>query len=162
MNIHITCSTDANYMQHCMAMLGPGLANKQNHNINIHLLHHLLPKSCQDVLVEMCNRYHQDIKFYDVDESRIGSVHITHSDLSIATYYRLLLPTLLDKAIDRVLYLDCDVIVLKDISELFKVNLDGFGVAAVKDSCLILIRIECLLVWDLIVVTFVLGSCLSI
>lgn len=42
---------------------------------------------------------------------------------------------LLDETIDRILYLDCDVIVLQDISELFKVNLDGFGVAAVKDSC---------------------------
>lgn len=135
MNIHITCSTDVNYMQHCMAMLCSVLENNQKHDITIHLLHHLLPQSCQEALVEMCNRYDQEIMFYDVDVSKIGSVHITHPDLSIATYYRLLLPSLLDESIDRILYLDCDVIVLKDISELFQVNLDGFGVAAVKDSC---------------------------
>ncbi len=135
MNIHITCSTDVNYMQHCMAMLCSVLENNQEHDITIHLLHHLLPKSCQDVLVEMCDRYHQDIQFYDVDEDKLGPVHINHPALSIATYYRLLLPTLLDESIERILYLDCDVIVLKDISELFNVNLDDFGVAAVKDSC---------------------------
>lgn len=135
MNIHITCSTDVNYMQHCMAMLCSVLDNNQKHDITIHLLHHLLPKSCQDALVDMCDRYHQDIKFYDIDESKLGSVNIIHQDLSIATYYRLLLPMILDESIDRILYLDCDVIVLKDISELFQVNLDGFGVAAVKDSC---------------------------
>ncbi len=115
-------------------MLCSVLENNQKHDITIHLLHHLLPKSCQDVLIEMCNRYHQEIKFYDIDEGRLGPVNIVHPDLSIATYYRLLLPTLLDESIDRILYLDCDVIVLKDISELFSLNLDGFGVAAVKDS----------------------------
>lgn len=134
MNIHITCSTDVNYMQHCMAMLCSVLENNRRHNITIHLLHHLLPKQNQDFFVEMCERYHQTILFYDVDESKLGTVHFSHPDLSIATYYRLLLPVLLDKSIDRILYLDCDVIVLQDISELFEVNLDGYGVAAVKDS----------------------------
>ncbi len=135
MNLHITCSTDINYLQHCMAMLCSVLENNIKHNITIHLLHHQLPKNSQSLLIEMCNKYNQIILFYDVDENKLSSVHFTHPDLSIATYYRLLLPSLLDKTIDRILYLDCDVIVLKDISELFKVNLDGFGVAAVKDSC---------------------------
>lgn len=134
MNIHITCSTDVNYMQHCMAMLCSVLENNQEHDITIHLLHHLLPKSCREALVEMCDRYHQKIKFYDVDESKLKFVSIIHKDLSIATYYRLLLPTLIDETIDRILYLDCDVIVLKDISELFTVNMDDFGIAAVEDS----------------------------
>ena len=78
MNIHITCSTDVNYMQHCMAMLCSVLENNKKHNITIHLLHHLLPKSCQDILEEMCNCYHQNIKFYNVDESKLSNVKYCH------------------------------------------------------------------------------------
>ena len=134
MKLHITCSTDVNYLQHCTAMLCSVLENNKEHDITIHLLHHLLPQHCQCFLHEMCCRYRQEIIFYDVDESRLDRVHFKHQDLSIATYYRLLLPTLLDKTIDRVLYLDCDVIVLQDISELFKIDLSNYGVAAIKDS----------------------------
>lgn len=55
------------------------------------------------------------------------------SPVTIAAYYRLLLPSLLDDTIKRVLYLDCDVIVLKDVKDLFFLNLEGYGVAAVRD-----------------------------
>lgn len=134
MNLHITCSTDVNYLQHCIAMLCSVLENNKKHNITIHLLHHLLPQYCQCFLYEMCCRYRQKIIFYDVDESSLSRVHFKHQDLSIATYYRLLLPSLLDNSIDKILYLDCDVIVLQDISELFKIDISNYGVAAVKDS----------------------------
>lgn len=134
MNLHITCSTDTNYLQHCTAMLCSVLENNTRHQITIHLLHCQLPKHSQRFLAEMCNRYNQKILFYNVDERELNSVHFTHKDLSIATYYRLLLPSLLDKSIDKILYLDCDVIVLQDISELFKIDISNYGIAAIKDS----------------------------
>ena len=62
---------------------------------------------------------------------------------SIATYFRMLLPTLLPKEIRRILYLDCDVIILQDISELYKsgnfkqnIQLDDFSKVAKSLSVL--------------------------
>ncbi|WP_455541350.1 glycosyltransferase family 8 protein [Prevotella fusca] len=132
---HITCSTDDNYVQHCMAMLCSVLENNREHNVFIHLLHHSLSESSQQLISEMAKRYEAEICFYDIDIDQLSGFSIAdyHPNLSIATYFRFFLPSLLDKSIKRVLYLDCDVIVLRDVSELFHIDLDGYGVAAVKD-----------------------------
>jgi lipopolysaccharide biosynthesis glycosyltransferase len=57
-----------------------------------------------------------------------ASTHTTH-----ATYYRISLPELLSGT-SRVLYLDCDIVVDGDVSELFDTDLDGMTVAAVRES----------------------------
>lgn len=133
MIFHITCSTDDNYLQHCMAMLCSVFENN-SHTIFVHLLHHGLSQEAQKKLIDLSTKYHNKILFYNVDVSDFSQVEIKHTDLSIATFFRLLLPSVLDESIDKILYLDCDVIVLKDITELFSLELDGYGVAAVKDA----------------------------
>jgi lipopolysaccharide biosynthesis glycosyltransferase len=54
------------------------------------------------------------------------------SHLTAATLLRLLLPLVL-KDIDRVVYLDCDLIVLNDIATLYDTDLSGFPLAACLD-----------------------------
>lgn len=135
MRLDITCSTDNNYVQHCMAMLCSVFENNKGHNIKVHLLHTSLSANGQSILSSMSKRYNNEIIFYEIDDRELACVSIAdnHPDLSIATYYRFFIASLLPKDIDKVLYLDCDVIVLQDISELFSLDLDGYGVAAVKD-----------------------------
>lgn len=135
MNIDLTCSTDDNYIQHCMAMLCSVFENNSKHKITVHVLHHDLSIKAQDFIRSLAGRYNNNVKFYDIDENEIGNVSLSenHPDLSVATYYRILLPSLLPENISRVLYLDCDVIVLRDISVLYNLNLENYGVAAVKD-----------------------------
>jgi lipopolysaccharide biosynthesis glycosyltransferase len=54
------------------------------------------------------------------------------SHLTAATLLRLLLPSVLND-IDRVVYLDCDLIVLNDIATLYDTDLSGFPLAACLD-----------------------------
>jgi lipopolysaccharide biosynthesis glycosyltransferase len=54
------------------------------------------------------------------------------SHLTAATLLRLLLPSVL-KDIDRVVYLDCDLVVLNDIATLYDTDLLGFPLAACLD-----------------------------
>ena len=56
----------------------------------------------------------------------------THAYINIATYYRLKLASLLPD-VSKIIYLDCDIIVNSDISELFDVNMDECLVAGVRD-----------------------------
>ena len=136
MRIDITCSTDDNYVQHCMAMLCSVYHNNSEYEVHTHLLHNGLSDSSIVLFQELNNKYDNFIHFYSIDEDLIKEAKLKKdSPVTIATYYRLLLPDLLDKSISRVLYLDCDVIVCKDISELFsEVEMADYGVAAVKDS----------------------------
>ena len=53
------------------------------------------------------------------------------SHLHYATFFRYCIPELVEE--DRVLYLDCDMIVTKSLSDLFEVDLDGCGLGSVED-----------------------------
>lgn len=137
MHLDISCSTDDNYIQHCSAMLCSVFENNREHEITVHLLHHGLSLDSQSFLVELARRYGNTMLFYDIDMEKLGNLFIDkhwHPTLSIASYYRLLLPSLLETQIDKVLYLDCDIIVLGDVSPLFSLDLAGYGVAAVEDT----------------------------
>jgi len=55
--------------------------------------------------------------------------------ISYVTYFRLLLPELLI-SYDKCLYLDVDMIITEDLTELFATDLDGFYLGAVKHPLL--------------------------
>jgi lipopolysaccharide biosynthesis glycosyltransferase len=65
-------------------------------------------------------------------ENRFCNVAIWPSHLTSASLLRLRLPSVL-KDIDRVVYLDCDLVVLKDITTLYDTDLLGFPLAACLD-----------------------------
>lgn len=137
---HVTCSTDDNYLQHCMAMLCSLFENNREHEFCVHMLVSSLSQEGRTLISDLGTRYHNQIVFYDIDDSMVEGVKMNTGArfngkqmYSIATYYRIFLPSLLPETIDRILYLDCDIIVLSDVKELYDLYLDGYGLAAVKD-----------------------------
>lgn len=140
MTYHLTCSTDDNYVQHCMAMLCSLFENNKKHRFAVHLLVDSLSKESRTLISQLGERYQSDIIFHDIDGKLLENIQLNDIQFngkkmySIATYYRMFLPSLLPTDIDRILYLDCDIIVLRDVSELYNLNMDKYGVAAVKDS----------------------------
>ncbi len=55
-----------------------------------------------------------------------------HGYLSEATYHRFLLPEVLPRDCERVLYLDCDLVVCRPVEELWATDLNGASTAAVQ------------------------------
>ena len=53
--------------------------------------------------------------------------------LTAVTYYRLVLPTLLPEGQRRAIYLDCDVIVHRDLAELWSMKMNDMPIAAAPD-----------------------------
>lgn len=64
-------------------------------------------------------------------ESMLGLEGARH--LSPAAYLRLFIPALVPAEITRVLYLDCDILVRGNLADLWRVNLEGKPVGAVRD-----------------------------
>ena len=56
----------------------------------------------------------------------------TNFHFSKEMFYRILIPTILPQY-DRVIYLDCDIVVLGDISEFYNIDLEGNIIAAGND-----------------------------
>jgi lipopolysaccharide biosynthesis glycosyltransferase len=61
----------------------------------------------------------------------------TSGHLSLSTYYRLFLPELLPIALEKVIYLDCDLIVLADLLPLWQLDIAPYYLLAAQDSGII-------------------------
>lgn len=135
MKFDVTINTDDNYIQHCMAMLCSLYENNQKHNIVLHVLKKELSEENVKLITDLTHRYENSVIFYSVDESKLVGVQFRKNrPLSMAAYYRLLLSSTIKTDIDKVLYLDCDIIILRDISEIFQIEINKYALAATLDQ----------------------------
>ena len=121
----------------------PGLycavASALNHvswktSVNLWVLDGGISQASKDRLERLVDRFGNQVrlKFVPVDESVFRAATLGPGE-SHMTYCRIFLPHLLN--VPRVIYLDCDVLVFRDLSELFNLDLSpGKFLAAVPDS----------------------------
>ena len=134
MECNVTINTDDNYLQHTMAMLCSLFENNKGHNIIVHVMQKELSENSRANIRNLAEHYNQTAVFYNVDESKLEGVQFRKNrPLSKAAYYRLLLSSTLPSNIDKILYLDCDMIILRDISEIFRLDIGCYALAACID-----------------------------
>lgn len=132
---HVTCNTDNNYAQHCCAMLCSLFETNKDLRFVVHILTNELNNDIKTSLEELAKRYNNELKFYIVDETQLeGLQYREKRPLTKAAYYRILLPSIIPSDIDKILYLDCDMIVLQSVEELFDIDIDEYALAATTDS----------------------------
>ena len=93
-----------------------------------------ISQTSKDTLSRLIHRVRESVRleFVTVDPSVFGNATLGPG-LSHMTYCRILLPLLLD--VPRLIYLDCDLLVFRDLSELFDFELSPSKIlAAVPDS----------------------------
>jgi lipopolysaccharide biosynthesis glycosyltransferase len=73
------------------------------------------------------------ILFYEVDVSLFPSFPRVGGGITRAAYYRLMMSEILSPKVEKVLYLDGDIIVRHSLSDLYYTDLDCYAVAAVTD-----------------------------
>ena len=103
-------------------------------SVNLWVLDGGISQASKDRLERLVDRFgnHVCLEFVPVDESVFRGATLGPGE-SHMTYCRILLPHLLD--VPRLIYLDCDVLVFCDLSQLFDIELSpGKVLAAVPDS----------------------------
>jgi lipopolysaccharide biosynthesis glycosyltransferase len=81
----------------------------------------------------LSNIYHVPIVLYFLDDEELHNLYST-SDISITAYYRLLMPYVLyNLKIQKVLYLDVDILCIDRIVDLFSINLYSYVAYVIKD-----------------------------
>ena len=136
--IYILCATDDNYAPYCGIMLTSLFVNNKDCQFVVYVF---VDGSLTEENVERYKRlgtkYGNDIKLKFVDESLVKRFPLNKRvAITLPTYYRLLAADLLPDMIHRVIYLDCDALVVGDIKPLWNVNIDGIALAGVMDCAL--------------------------
>lgn len=83
--------------------------------------------------VEMSGHGRVDVEWITVDAGALAAAR-TDARLPPSSLYRLLMADVLPADVDRVIYLDCDLVVRHDLGPLWSQSLDGAPVAAVRDA----------------------------
>lgn len=139
-SMDIVCSTDSCYVMQTGIMLTSLFDNNREADIRVHVLHNGIDSNSIMQIERIAYDYGQKITFYLVDETLFSAFPIgrdgqnTHVGTSYATYYRLFLSVLLPKDINRVLYIDGDIIVTDSLNELWSTDMHDKAIAAVPDS----------------------------
>lgn len=129
---HIAIAPDNNYVHHAIAMLHSLYKSNRNLNYYIHLLDSGLDFKNKIKLKLFLIKAKFKYKIYSIDNSKISNSP-TSNHISIAAYNRLLISSLLSKEINKVLYLDCDLIILNDLLPLFEIQLNSNYLGAIEE-----------------------------
>ncbi len=131
--IHIACAADNNYVQHTGVMLTSLFENNKNNIIHLHFFSAEFEDSNVLKLKNITEKYNQSFTFYKLNESDFKDCYISNH-LTFATYYKIIIPSILEKITDKVLYLDTDIVVFKDIGELWDTKIDNNVLGAINDT----------------------------
>lgn len=100
-----------------------------------HVLHRDLTEENIDKLKQTVSSYsNAQIEFHKVDSSYDSKLIVREGErLSVETYYRFFIPELLPN-VDKVLYLDCDMLCCNDFSDIFNIDIENIPEAMVIDE----------------------------
>jgi len=114
-SMNIICASDDNYAQHMGVMLVSLLENNKRNDSSIFIVDGNISDKNKKALRKVSTKYDRPFTFLKPDFTLFKDV-LTDSHITEAAYYRLSVAELLPSNIERVLYLDSDLIVCGDIS----------------------------------------------
>lgn len=137
MRIDILCATDNNFAEQCATMLASLLTNNRMNDVVVHVFEESLSKDVKNDLLAFVETFGQSLKFYHVTSELLEGCEIqVGSAVTMATFYRLIVTSVIsDITIERILYLDCDMVVNCNLACLFDMDMREYPVAAVRDIC---------------------------
>lgn len=134
----IVFGLDDNYVMPTGVAMVSICVNNENENIVFHLISTGLKEINQRSLQKIVDKYHQSICFYKIDSNLLKDCPIDlpmqAAHVSIATYLKLFIVDILPTTVEKVLYLDGDLLVRHSLSDLWNIDISNYALAAVRDA----------------------------
>jgi lipopolysaccharide biosynthesis glycosyltransferase len=130
--ISVVMAADENYAMQLAVTLASIATAPDATTCSAYVLHDGIPSGVRHKVEASC-RGVIDVEWISLDPGAFDSVG-TDARLPTSTLYRLLMPDALPPNVDRIVYLDCDLIVHHDLRPLWETALDGSPCAAVRDA----------------------------
>lgn len=137
--IHIALTFDDNFWAPAYALMrSVCLFTHRRSDLVFHLCHRTLAPEHKGDLEGIAGEFGARLHFHDLDRSElfadIARRMPENRRLTNIVYARLVIDRIIGSEATRVLYLDCDMLVRAPIEELFDIDLEGFPIAAVRDT----------------------------
>ncbi|MDT9339137.1 glycosyltransferase family 8 protein [Trichodesmium erythraeum 21-75] len=121
---------DQNYQQHFGVAITSVLLNNLSSHFDVHIITNFMEEKLKQKLDTLSKNYKCSFHLYIINNlDKISQLKVS-AHVSNATYYRLIMAEILPKHIDKILYLDSDVVVISPLEELYNIDLENYFIAA--------------------------------
>jgi lipopolysaccharide biosynthesis glycosyltransferase len=130
--MNILLCTDNSYIQHCGTTIVSVLRN--NKNVSVYIFSTDITEESKQILRALVESYYSTIEFILIENELIRDFPMSKeasNHISLATYFRLFVEVKLPGSVDKILYLDSDIIVRHSLKELWETNIENYALAAV-------------------------------
>lgn len=136
--MHIVSCTDTNFVIPLGVMMHSLCVNNEKEELHFHIIVDDTVTEQQKDELRTVVPEDGTIDFYLINIENIRQYLIVRvENFPVPIYYRLLMAKILPETIKKVLYLDADIIVRHDLSELWNTSLEGLAVAGVPNASFI-------------------------
>lgn len=136
-HLHLMIASDTNYAEFVSVVTASLFANNKEvfESITIHLFSNGIQVEMIDKIKKNIPAEKGELLVYDIQgiAAKLG-INVEGEPLSICSYARLLLTEYIDENVSRILYLDCDVIITGNLSDMWKTDLTDCLVAGTLDA----------------------------
>lgn len=133
----IVLASDNRYVQHCAVVITSIIENNINEDVVFYILTEGIDENNKEKLHSVEKKYGKTIFIRIVPSDIVKGLPMPSymSDhISIATYYRLFAASLLPDTLDKIIYLDSDIVVRQRISDLWNIEMGDSPLAAVYQA----------------------------
>lgn len=131
--MNIASSLNEYYLPYTYTMLYSLFKNNPGEKFNVFLLTDDLSDNSKDALQSLAGKYNSEISFLYPDRKLMESTFSGKTDWSMTACYRLVLNDLLPDWVDRILYLDGDLVVLQNIRTFYEMDFCDADMIAGRD-----------------------------
>ncbi|HEM5993742.1 TPA: SP_1767 family glycosyltransferase [Streptococcus suis] len=132
--LDIAFSVNNRYAQYLGATILSILAHHPKEEVRVHILY---KEIAQSILQDLDNLAQQtpnlELHFHLLEDQQFSAIPIRTEQFPFESFSRFLLPELLAD-LDRILYLDVDILVHGNLMELFHTDLEGYALGAVVEA----------------------------
>lgn len=141
--INIVFAADDNYVQHAAVAMVSILKNTEKaFQIQFFLIDDQISSFNKDKISKTVKKWNSNITFLNVKNEALKKGFVS-GNLTRAAYFRIDIPNILPLEVEKVIYLDCDLLVLGDISELWNFDMQNQPVAAAEDFGILASKKKC-------------------
>lgn len=132
--LDIAFSVNNRYAQYLGATILSILAHHPKEEVRVHILYKVI---AQSILQDLDNLARQtpnlELHFHLLEDQQFSAIPIRTEQFPIESFSRFLLPELLID-LERILYLDVDILVHGNLMELFQTDLEGYELGAIVEA----------------------------
>jgi lipopolysaccharide biosynthesis glycosyltransferase len=133
--MHVVYSSSDSYAEIAGISILSLLENNQDaESIHLYMIDNHISDENKARLESIVSLYGREFSYIQpLDIEKLANTNINIGRWNISTFYRLFLPTLLPEDVDRVLFIDCDTIVLESLTPLCEMDMQGKWLWGVDD-----------------------------